>query len=365
MSHVRPVFGFDGANPGSAERFLPVAPDRYLVRPFYETPAVNYRFRLDLRLEVLTERARVRLDVDWKDDQHRPLRSAMCHKALNTQDPWRVATAIEDQGEGPLSFRLELERGVHHVTLNPKFDHEDLRDLVRDCQGKARVRVLERSMSGLDAKLTAFHLFSGGGPKPCVLAVARLHPYETAGSHCLAGLVQWAAGDGPGQDELLSRHDWLVVPMVSTPGVTQGFCQFNGTSQVGLDLSRQASPSDPVCAAILDVLQGCQLCGYMDIHNWMHREVDGVYALSRAHTWRFMSSMTDRRPAPRPWRTEHRHFFFGRQPRGLMALIRQRGGKVLCCGLEYSWHRRSPADMAKLGVASANAFKMILETSWF
>jgi hypothetical protein len=207
---------------------------------------------------------------------------------------------------------------------------------------------------GSGRPLQAFRIAGQGAPRPVLLAVARVHPYETAGSHCLQGALDAVLCDADYRSVLLRRFDWAVVPVASPDGVAAGYCRYSARNGLGFDASRQDREGEPLSRLVDHVASQGRLTGYLDIHNWMHGDVDGVRCRNRLGTWRFVRELRRLGARTKDWRATYRHGLLASSRRGVMARAARAGAD--CLALEYPWAGRTPADMAELGRKTLLAF---------
>jgi len=351
---VRLLTGFPGANPSDPGRVTPMGDNTFTVYPFVESGGgAAYHFRCDMLLDCGPSWARVELKLDWQEPHYMPLREFVYH-CPEEKGEW-IAHPGTMEGETVRSFPLELGPGRHFVCAQPRYGLENLQRLEGLCQDGHVVRV-ETWKGDLGRNpVKSFELSRGfDSGRDLILVMGRAHPYETAGSFCLDGVVRAAVTDEEYREELLSKFDWVFVPVASPDGVVEGCCRL-GAARGGLDPCRSWEPESPLGTLVRHLLRNRRIRGYLDIHSWMHGDVDGVGYLNALHMRRFTRLMDVSYSGCKPWKHRLRGRVIPYRMGGTMAVVRKRSGAV-CAGLEYPWKGRGVECMERLGRCTMRAF---------
>ena len=196
--------------------------------------------------------------------------------------------------------------------------------------------------------------------RQALLVVARIHPYETAGSYCLDGAIRKMLSNGEYLKEILINFDIILIPILTPDGVMKGFCRLNGSSEFGIDLGRQWSDLDPVCMAIKKLASARPIAGYIEIHNWMHHKIDGIKYLNFWKTNRFIRAMHKLQSPNKAWQKCLRHGFFSERLTGVKQWAKENTGAE-CMMVEYPWRERNVEDMSLLGFNTIQAFLKLID----
>jgi len=103
-----------------------------------------------------------------------------------------------------------------------------------------------KTVQGRDIRLiTISEDFSGAGERPVAWIIARQHPWETAGSWAVEGMIDYLLSDEPGAVEIRRGVTFKIIPMANPDGVYNGVTRFNAG---GIDLNRHWNAGDPLSA---------------------------------------------------------------------------------------------------------------------
>jgi len=112
----------------------------------------------------------------------------------------------------------------------------------------AAVESLGKSVQGRDIPLvTICDNPSKPDDHPVVWIVARQHPWETAGSWAVEGMIEYLLSDAPGADSIRRGITFKIIPMANPDGAYNGVTRFNAK---GIDLNRHWERSDPLSSDI-------------------------------------------------------------------------------------------------------------------
>ncbi len=259
---------YPGANPRRAGDVEKLGPGRFLIRPWSEDGDGNYKFCLNV--EAVNESGapeKIALLVDWDDIEYMDCRD---YVLLGRGEEWRT---FQGSVEGMVTtVEVEVPPGEWYLGLHPVYDQEAFEDDRRAAVGAGfSERVIGRSREGREVVA----LFAGEERAPAVLLVARFHPYETAGSHCVSAILEMLAGDLAAGGPLTDKFRFAVVPVTNPDGAASGCCK--RSRRGGPDLCHQGADSDdPAGRALAGLLAETEPAGYLDLHGWMFREHDGL-----------------------------------------------------------------------------------------
>jgi len=353
MEHDLNVYGdFDGGNPQEPGSIVRLAEDEFAVYPFSEDGDGTYKFRLGVVIaNNRAQPARINLKVHWDDEEYIGYRDVVYIRSSN--GPWRACKGNIDGGS--VELEVDVPVGRTHLTLNPAYGYEDCLDCVRSCQTShfLTTEVLVRTVAGRDVWLVKR---GGHRSQPTILVLARTHPYETAGSFCVEGILRQMERNGK-----LSFRDTnlYVIPMVCADGVVSGMCKLDRVG--GDDLALSEDMTHPVTRAQCELVDAIRPDFVLDFHNWMIPDYDGLFYERPMWMRRFTRRMERRVQAPKPWQLGTRWRFFARRPNGVKAYA-QRRCRSRCMTVEFPWRARTPDQMMRLGVDTMDVLTELIAT---
>lgn len=347
---------FDGGNPKDAEAIVQTGERAFLIRPFSESGDPNYRFRLDVVASNTSCRTEtIDLRILWEEPIYQAFRDYLWLKGPNDLD-WKFKKGFIDGSSTSLS--VELAPGDTYLCMHPKYSYEDyLRFIARvPTDDGVTKELIGRTAEGRE--IWCLHASLGvRGFHTRVLGVFRVHPYETAGSFCAEGIMECLDAIRRELQRKASEAmvDLYLIPMANPDGVFNGYEKL--TSVNGVDLSKVIDPSDSSSSAITTAIDRIKPHIYFEFHNWMHKDIDGIYHLNYWQCRKFMRLMPSQAHNRKKWRPMLRRRLFAEVPMGFKKYCRERYGSVVAC-FEYPWFGRTILDMKKLGadtvVALAN-----------
>jgi hypothetical protein len=352
------IFGdFDGGNPKDPENIIQNGPNSFTIIPFSEDNDPNYKFRLDVKAcNPFTEAKTVKLIIDWQEREFIYLKNYVYVKHSSEQAWHYLALNINSShavGE------IKLPPGETYLALHPKYSYLDYLNLIDNIPDKALISKVVLGKTGQGRNITMLHL-PGGTLKTNkkILLIARIHPYETAGSYSAKGIVEaYLNTDGGWNIGIEKGTDIYLIPMANPDGVYNGFCK--RTAKDGLDISKVLDFKDPTAAAIKNGIDQVRPDLYCEFHNWMFKNLDGIYHLNRLLAWKFMRAFPSQRPSGKKWRTFHRFWFKKVHPVGFKKYSSEKFNSV-CLALEFPWFGRSIDEMKKIGVQTITSLAKLL-----
>ncbi len=341
---------FEGANPSSAEDVQMLAPDRAAIRPWSEDGDGNYKFCLNVKaVNDSPGPAPLALQIDWQDAGYMADRD---YVLLGRDDQWR---SIGGRVNGTVTMvHLTVPPGAWYVGLHPVYD---LGMFEADCRWAAQAGFVQSVVgrSYLDRPIMA--LSAGPPGAPAIFVVSRFHPYETAGSYCVSGILEQLGADLAAGGPLTGQFRFVVVPMPNPDGVALGCpkrCRAGGP-----DLCHEGGDgSDPAGKALADLLAETAPRGYLDFHGWMHRDGDGL-CYSHAEECKAWQAALAGEPAfDKRWKSSFRDWplrpgdFYSRAHRLCRAVP---------LTLSMSWFGRTVPQMRTIGQKCLTALCGVLE----
>jgi hypothetical protein len=336
---------FDGGNPQDPRDIQQVAQGHFQVRPFSEDGDANYKFALHVRVtNGAAAPDLLALDVEWDDLAYMGARTFV---HVGHAGQWEYVPAEVDGST--MRVRREIAPGVTEIGLSPAYGLAEY----QACAAQLPALGFERQVLGRSARgheIEAFHLGTGSRR---LLITARAHPYETAASYCVEGLLTWLGAAGAEQDRLRSAYRLVVVPLLNPDGVSLGLCKRTGLS--GVDLSHEgARGGEATAAALMRAVEEVRPEGYLDIHGWMHGDEDGLHYTDDGLEARFEAAV-----AGHP-------LFAGNVWKGMRTVPREDDGSpqhacaqrygTAVLAVSYRWPGRGVEQMRQLGAPTLQAF---------
>jgi hypothetical protein len=342
----------DGGNPQDQNSIIQTAPDTFTIIPFSEDNDPNYKFRLDVKVinrSSLVEK--VDLTIDWQESKWNFLRNYVYFK--NEKDPFwtylpMAVNATQTIGE------ISFQPGETYLCLHPKYSYEDyLKFILRipetEFVSKERLGLTPENRELWWVKISNKTV----KPNRKIMLVSRIHPYETSGSYCAEGIIDYFLNEyQESSSDILSNAAVYLLPMANPDGVYNGLCKL--TAPDGIDLSKQVDTRDPNSALPLKCIDEVRPDVYCEFHNWMFQELDGIYFFNRFQARRFVRNMPSQKYFKKIWKPFFRKKIFSIIHHGFKKHCRDKYGSVCVC-LEYPWRYRKISDMKKLGVDTLKA----------
>ena len=179
---------FDGGNPKDPDSIIQTGPNSFTVIPFSEDNDPNYKFRLDIKVFNHTaDIIKSDLSIDWQEPKFNPLRDYVYLKHVSDPDWTYVPMRVNgSKTEGQINFRP----GETYVCLHPKYSYGDY---LRFVSAIEESELIKKEKIGLSAEGREIWMVKIGGEiehaRKKIMLVSRIHPYETAGSYCIEGIV--------------------------------------------------------------------------------------------------------------------------------------------------------------------------------
>lgn len=333
----------DGGNPREPGAIQRLGEGHVRVFPFSEDGDGNYKFALHVRAQnPAVGGAPLTLEIDWADHKYMVSRN-FTH--LGQHGQWQlVPTQVHNSTS---LLRCLLPPGESSIGLSPAYGWGDHQAFVTQTLATSfRRELVGRSEQG--RAIDAYHL--GDGPRT-MLVISRVHPYETAASFCVEGLLRWLGNPGEAQTRILARFHLVVVPLPNPDGVYLGLCKRTGRR--GADLSHEAVGSGHAEArALLDLIEQLRPDRYLDIHGWMHADEDGLHYHDQVVADRFIAAAAAQ-PA-----------LAGNRWKGALGRPDSRSPLSYCVqhfatqalSVSYRWPGRTVDQMRAIGAASLEAF---------
>ncbi|MBZ5555295.1 MAG: hypothetical protein LAO21_21495 [Acidobacteriia bacterium] len=344
MDTLRLTGRIDGGNPQEEGAIRQTADRNFVIKPYSEDGDAGYKFRLDVDVENPGEgEADLSLIIDWEESQYNQYRDVVY---LGTGgDVWQpLQGKIEDS---TVLLDLKVPAGRSHLTLNPSYGYSRYMELINRLDEGAPFSKSRLYTTTRGREVYLLRARAEGRTSKRILVTGRTHPYESAGSYAVEGIVE---GMLNGLDrEQLKDCDLWILPMMCPDGVADGLCRLNEPGAP--DLSREIDSGNPLCRAYMDLIDEIKPTFFLEFHNWMLRNNDGIFYLS---WWPMVATIGRlRRGIPetrrKPMIRGLDRWIMKRRAAGLKGYAaRRHSGR--CMTVEYPWHGRSVRDLKELGM---------------
>lgn len=337
---------FDGGNPKSPDHIIRSGESSFTIIPFSEDNDPNYKFKLDIKLfNTSYDVCSGSLLIDWQVSRFNNLRDYLYMKhSQDSEWVYKPMVAHETQVTGDIAIRP----GETYICLHPKYNYQDYLDFIRRISENGIVRL---ELVGRTDENRVVWLIKCNDQqselKKRVLIVSRIHPYETSGSFCVEGIVDGLLGllaDYPSRK--FENYAFYLLPMANPDGVYNGLCKLSKIA--GNDLSKEWNDNDTLSNILKNTIDRIRPHIYCEIHNWMFKDVDGLYFLNRMHSKKISRAIPLQKRFGKTWRIALRKKLFALQLHGFKQYCKEKY-KSVCAVFELPWFYRSTKDMRQLG----------------
>jgi hypothetical protein len=346
---------FDGGNPQQKDRIVRHGEKEFIVYPFSEDDDPNYKFRMDLKVSNTAQSARnVSITVDWQVEKYMELRDFFFLRNP-VEEYWHFHPA---EVSGTESFMIfQLMPGESYLCLHPKYNFYDYHRFIGSVEETEwiRKRLLGKSREGRE--IWGFSISDPKKKAPGnLVVVSRVHPYETAGSYCVEGIVEACSQPSDHLKAVLEKYNLHIIPMISPDGVYHGFGKL--TSWNGVDLSKNIDMNDPSCGLLKNLIDEVKPDKYLEFHNWMFKDIDGIYFLGAFQSMKFVLGMPSQKKNGKIWKPMLKRKIFSLPSAGFKKYCKENYGSICAC-LEFPWFGRNIADMKMLGTQTIIALSRV------
>lgn len=369
---IRVITGFEGSCPHFDEGVRKTGEDSFLVYPSYrkipgideEAPGAGGRFYI--RIENPSNNGvTAKIIADWetpKRVKHHDYGFIRTLGASNSD--WKMIPGIL-RDETKVEYNIEVAHGIIELALLPQYNCSDLQNFIAGIGKKGfHAEVAGKSGEGRDLFLLSSK--SGNANAKNFFIQARDHAYESAGSFCVEGIVDFLASDDPVAAYLNSKFNFQIMPMTNPDGVYNGLSRL--THENGLNLDRiywneGAGPEVGILLRNLDIIKPAV---YMNIHNWAFKFIDGILAADQDIAETIPQYMPNDAEHLKKWKIDHDKLWCERNN---VTVYRHdfKGSRYYCkekfdsiaAVFEFPWFARTTGDMRKKGVQALTALALI------
>lgn len=358
-SKVTITLGHEGAIPRdlNAVQFRPG--NSFLVQPGFQPEECDnrqYNARLSLRiLNPKNEASKISLGIDWGGSNHALANLGHSHILTPCDANWRMIPGLENGSI--VEYQLEVPPGITRFADSPEYLQTDLNLFLNRI--KSAGALVEEAGRSREQRTVPLITLPSANPAAAVFFLqARDHGYETAGSYCVEGAVEFLLGDHDVARYLRNRFVFQILPMTNVDGVANGLTRF--TRQTGgADLNRVHTRPDAAHDVIRGTLDRCKPMVYLNIHNWTRRFADGLLANEPEMADAFLDFFPNDSARFKNWRVEksNARYASSQSMESWKSYCKREFGSIGLT-LEFPWFCRSVDDMRRIGKRAVCATAM-------
>lgn len=371
MNTFKIITGFDGASPFSDDGVSFFDDGSWEVRPMWrscigtseENPATGGGSRFSIKVENISDSPEL-FDcfINWEDPLQKRLKNHdYVHIMSPDSDKW-IMVPVELTPPGT-RLRIKLPPGISHIDTSPYYGYETSITYMKAQEGLcgSKYSSIGKSEEGRQIPLLLIDDPDGCRQKTDMLFMARNHAYETAGSYCAEGMIDFLLSDDDLAKYFRTSFRFHFLPMTNPDGVYNGMSRL--TAPGGADLNRAFEQADSAWYAIRDYLNQVKPALLLNIHNWMSKTQDGLLANTQHFAEKFKKLMPDQTQDGKFWNVEWTELFL--KNAGLETCKEELkswknyardnfAGTALT--LEFPWFRRSTSRMREIGKEALISF---------
>ncbi|MCX7591754.1 MAG: M14 family zinc carboxypeptidase [Kiritimatiellae bacterium] len=351
--------GHEGANPQNAAAIRQTGRNVFTVLPWSEDGDSNYKFAFDVTVEnPSVDTQQLDLTIDWAEPPEIGTRYMGCRRSvfLGEGEDWHEirGRTVDDK----TLVQVAVPPGRYRLCLHPPYGTPELHKFFRKATVIPKTRRVVFGRTAENRPLEALFVEPLARQWSTLLVVGRGHPYESAGTFCVEGVLDLLAGaDGK---EFRQHRAFVLVPIMNPDGVARGLCK---RTTLGTDLTHEGREgTDPTARSLVGLVCGVAASpapALWDVHGWMNAE-DGLNFATRNMGARIMQ-LAGGDLFPRGWRNTEpaRHEQSEDSPNFRRYAASTLGMDVLVTS--HPFFGRNPETMRKVGAAVCRALLRALE----
>ncbi|MDW7656214.1 MAG: M14 family zinc carboxypeptidase [Bacillota bacterium] len=208
--------------------------------------------------------------------------------------------------ETTVVFDLDIPSGISQFGLFPEYNYAAYLNLIESLHDKP-VEIEKVGSSREMRDILLLHVRSENAGARDFFIQARDHSYETAGSYCIEGILDFLLSEDPVCHYIRSKFSFHILPMSNPDGVYNGMSRL--TWERGANMNRVHTEADKAHDALKKAIDSVKPFVHMNIHNWTIRSIDGLLANDRCIADRICSYMPDDAAHYKKWVIETREDF--------------------------------------------------------
>jgi hypothetical protein len=364
---VRIVVGFDGSCPHDPAGVTQEGENSFRIFPSWRSSpgideeAVGRSTRLGFKV-VNAGRAATPVDlwIDWQyhdaPPKDRPnfdsVQQFMSYRDFVVvrwpkSEKWQ--TVMADVNDSVAHVRLEAPPGETEVHWHPAYNYAQSERFVDSLRGHPLVKVEKIGESPEGRNLWLLRITDASPrPKKSFLIRARVHPYESASSYSMEGMVEWLLSDDAYAAAALREYVFYIIPMANPDGVHNGLGAL--TAPRGADVCFIPYEPDEVMRSMKEAIDRVRPAVAIDLHNWQNKHTDGLLGLDPAVRERFVRFMPDQLEFGKQWTIRDPKPLSPKIPKQeLLRSYCERNFGAIAVAFEFPWFGRTTEDMRATG----------------
>jgi hypothetical protein len=360
---IKIITDFDGASPSSERGVIQHGDGDFEVCPSWRKAvgigeeAIGGGSSFSIRVENTASSPRpFRCYINWQDTAGLRLKyHDVVYILLPDRSEWE--TVYGKLHQGGVNLELSLNPGITHIAASPWYGYTTACNYLHTKVKHSEVELLSIGRSEENRDIPALIIDNHIAAKSNVLVMARNHAYESAGSFCLEGMIDWLLTDTEITRKLKNQHRFHFLPMTNPDGVFNGMSRL--TSPQGADINRCRVQNDEAWHSLKNYLDQVKPAFLLNVHNWMFKTEDGLLANEKSTAEKFRQLMPDQAQDGHVWRLEWTDLFL--QTRNLKTCppefeswkdYTKKHYATLAITLEFPWFNRSTRRMREIGCQS-------------
>jgi len=355
--------GYEGSNPQNTEHVEWLGEGVARVRPECEDGDSNFKFAFDVTVRNRADRPLpLELEVDWQEPREvwaEHMNDRRCIFVQHGDAVWQQMDGHVD--EDRVHFELMIPPGSSHLCLQIPFGTRQLEEFFHLAAALGDAKRVAFGQTREGRRIEAAVLPSLERPEHCLLALGRIHSYESAASYFVQGMLDLLAGSRG--HRLRRRRSFVLVPLANPDGAANGLCK--RTAQGGVDLGPEANTSsDPTACALRGLIAGMAAASrrpeIVQVGSWMYRE-DCLWAYRAGLVQEIRAKFDDSALFPNGWRLMD---WSDLEPDPSTPDLTRYAVWALgteFVGTETPWYGRNPATVRRIGGTVAEAILEVLD----
>lgn len=372
MNVFKIITGFDGASPFSKEGVTPLDNGTFEVRPMWRpSPGISEEnpecggSRFSIKVENISSATHLfECFINWEDPQQKRLCYHDCVYVLPPGGNEWMMFPVELELPGT-RLKIKLPPGVSHIDASPYYGYGMAIEYMKLKDGNhgAEYSSIGKSAGGREIPLLLIDDPDGWKNKTDMLFMARNHAYETAGSFCAEGIIDFLLSDYAMAKYFRASCRFHFLPMTNPDGVYNGMSRL--TAPQGADLNRIIGQDDDTWRSIKNYVDKVKPGLFLNIHNWMSKNQDGLLANTKPFADKFKKLMPDQHQDMKFWYVEWTELFLKNMGAETCReewkswkdyVLEKFGATALT--LEFPWFGRTASGMRETGKTSFISFML-------
>ncbi|MEI6846093.1 MAG: M14 family zinc carboxypeptidase, partial [Candidatus Firestonebacteria bacterium] len=254
-----------------------------------------------------------------------------------------------------VTFVIKVPPGGLDLAQYPTYNLPELKKDLKRWE-KAGIFLATYGKSEKKRALPLLVLGEKGKNKEKVFVFIRNHAYESAGSYCCRGIVDFLLSRTEMAKYLLNKFTFYLLPMTNIDGVEDGMSRL--TAPQGANLNRHNTSPDASVSALQSLIEKERQELVMNYHNWQSKFKDGMWCLS-AHYQKmiayYLSDIYSDCKRLDSYVVQKKKFDPGFEKASLHDFIEHKYGSITVT-YEFPWFSRTTERMEKIGEKSFVAF---------